>query len=145
MRSLIQTVWQVVRPFDGLPRWYPAIASSVLETGGPAAIGALRRLRFAGSDSEVLERLTALDDARRTFTYELVEHPFPVRRSVSTLRVLPVVDSGEAFVEWWSDSEEDAEDAAGVQAFVEELYGNGLTALRHRFTVGSLVPGSAAG
>ncbi|MGX1274596.1 SRPBCC family protein [Streptomyces phaeoluteigriseus] len=140
-----EAVWQVVRPFDGLSRWYPAIASSVLEKGGPAEIGALRRLRFAGGDTEVLERLTALDDARRTFTYELVEHPFPVRRSVSTLRVLPVVDSGEAFVEWWAESEEDTGDAAGVQALVEELYGHGLTALRHHFTVGSPVPDAAAG
>ncbi|MEU7467567.1 SRPBCC family protein [Streptomyces sp. NPDC044984] len=138
-------VWHVVRPFDGLPLWHPAIASSVLEEGGPASVGALRRLRFSGGDTEVLERLTVLDDARRTFTYELVEHPFPVRRSVSTLRVLPVVDTGEAFVEWWAESEEDAEDAAGVQALVEELYGSGLSALRRRFTGDGPLPDSVAG
>jgi len=89
--------------------------------------------------------LTALDDARRTFTYELVEHPFPVRRSVSTLRVLPVVDTGEAFVEWSAESEEDATDSAGAQALVEELYGSGLTALRQRFAADGPVPAPAAG
>ncbi|WP_395575058.1 SRPBCC family protein [Streptomyces sp. BK79] len=138
-------VWEVVRPFDGLPLWHPAIASSVLEEGGPASVGALRRLRFADGDTEVLERLTALDDARRTFTYELVEHPFPVRRSVSTLRVLPVVDTDEAFVEWSAESEEDATDTAGARALVEQLYGSGLAALRQRFAVDGPAPDPAAG
>ncbi|MBT2414685.1 SRPBCC family protein [Streptomyces sp. ISL-12] len=140
-----EAVWHLVRPFDGLPSWHPAIASSDLEEGGAASVGALRRLRFAGGDTEVLERLIALDDARRTFTYELVEHPFPVRRSVSTLRVLPVVDTDQAFVEWWAESEENEEDAAGAQALVEELYGSGLAALRERFTGDGPVPDSAAG
>ncbi|MEU7151994.1 SRPBCC family protein [Streptomyces sp. NPDC045456] len=128
-----ETVWQVVRPFDGLPQWHPAIAAGELEEGGATAVGALRRLRFAGGDTTVLERLTALDDTARTFTYELVEHPFPVRRSVSTLRVLPVTDTGEAFVEWSAESEEDAADAAAAQALVEELYGSGLSALQRHF------------
>ncbi|GGV30038.1 hypothetical protein GCM10010277_13290 [Streptomyces longisporoflavus] len=130
-----ESVWQLVRPFDALPQWHPAIDSSVLEEGGATTVGALRRLRFAGGDTTVLERLTALDDTARTFTYELVEHPFPVRRSVSTLRVLPVVDTGEAFVEWSAESEEDAADAAGAQTLVEELYGSGLCALQQHFAV----------
>ncbi|MFF8973818.1 SRPBCC family protein [Streptomyces sp. NPDC014995] len=128
-----ESVWQVLRPFDGLPQWHPAIESSVLEEGGATTVGALRRLRFAGGDTTVLERLTALDDTARTFTYELVEHPFPVRSSVSTLRVLPVIDTGEAFVEWSAESEEDTADSAAAQTLVEELYGSGLAALQRRF------------
>ncbi|MDQ1034692.1 hypothetical protein QFZ75_001108 [Streptomyces sp. V3I8] len=126
-------VWRTVRPFDGIDVWHPAIESSVLEEGGPATVGSLRRLRFADGTTVVTERLTALDDTARTFTYELVEHPFPVRRSVSTLRVTPVTDTGEAFVEWWADSMENAADSAGAQALVRELYGSGLSALRQRF------------
>lgn len=129
-----EAVWQVVRPFDGLPQWHPAIAASELEEGGATAVGALRRLRFAGADITVLERLTGLDDTARTLTYELVEHPFPVRRSVSTLRVLPVTATGEAFVEWSAESEEDAVDAAAARTLVEELYGSGLSALQRHFT-----------
>jgi hypothetical protein len=131
-----ETVWQVVRPFDGLPQWHPAIASSTLREGGPTAVGSLRELRFAGGDTVVVERLTSLDDTDRTFTYELVEHPFPVRRSVSTLRVLPVTDTGEAMVEWWAQSEEDAADSAAAQSLVEQLYAGGLTALQQRFATG---------
>ncbi|MFJ9038834.1 SRPBCC family protein [Streptomyces sp. NPDC102406] len=127
------SVWQVVRPFDGLPQWHPAIESSVLEEGEAATVGALRRLRFAGGDTTVLERLTALDDTARAFTYELVEHPFPVRRSVSTLRVLPLTDTGEAFVEWSAESQEDAGDSAAAQKLVADLYGSGLSALQRYF------------
>ncbi|KUL49713.1 MULTISPECIES: SRPBCC family protein [Streptomyces] len=126
-------VWRAVRPFDGLGGWHPAIDTCVLKEGGPTTVGSLRQLRFADGLTVVTERLTALDDTARTFTYELVEHPFPVRRSVSTLRVTPVTDTGEAFVEWWADSVEEAADSAGAQALVRELYGSGLAALRQRF------------
>ncbi|MEU7469201.1 SRPBCC family protein [Streptomyces sp. NPDC044984] len=127
------TVWQTVRPFGGLDVWHPAVESSVLEEGGPTTVGSLRRLRFADGVTVVTERLTALDDTARTFSYELVEHPFPVRRSVSTLRVTPVTDTDEALVEWWADSVEDAADSAGARALVRELYGSGLSALQRRF------------
>ncbi|MDL5199068.1 SRPBCC family protein [Streptomyces sp. ALI-76-A] len=126
-------VWRAVRPFDAVDAWHPAIESSVLKEGGPATVGSLRQLRFADGITVVTERLTALDDTARTFTYELVEHPFPVRRSVSTLRVTPVTDTGEEFVEWWADSVEDSVDSAGAQALVRELYGSGLSALQQRF------------
>ncbi|CAM5282537.1 hypothetical protein SALBM135S_08668 [Streptomyces alboniger] len=127
------TVWRIVRPFDGLAAWHPAIDTSVLKEGGPTTVGSLRQLRFADGLTVVTERLTALDDTARAFTYELVEHPFPVRRSVSTLRVTPITDTGEAFVEWWADSLEDTVDSAGAQALVRELYGSGLSALQRRF------------
>jgi hypothetical protein len=126
-------VWRTVRPFDAVDVWHPAVESTVLEEGGPTTVGSLRRLRFADGVTVVTERLTSLDDTARTFTYELVEHPFPVHRSVSTLRVTPVTDTGEAFVEWWADSVEDSADSAGAQALVRELYAGGLSALRQRF------------
>ncbi|MFF5900944.1 SRPBCC family protein [Streptomyces argenteolus] len=115
----------MVRRFDGLLHWHPPIDTSVLEEGGATTVGALRRLRFAGGDTTVLERLTALDDLTHTDTYELVEHPFPVRRCVSTIRVRPQTDTGETFVEWSAESEVDAVDSAAAQALVRELYGTG--------------------
>ncbi|MFH9610913.1 SRPBCC family protein [Streptomyces sp. NPDC017448] len=141
----VDAVWQVVRPFDTLPQWHPAIDSSVLEGDGATTVGAVRRLRFADGATTVVERLTALDDTARSFTYELVEHPFPVRRSVSTLRVLPVVDTDEAFVEWSAESEEDAVESAGAQALVEGLYGSGLAALQQLFTASPSLRETSAG
>ena len=62
-------VWAVVRDFDGLPRWHPAIESSVLETPGDS-VGAVRHLTL-GDGGEVREVLVALSDTTRSLTYEI--------------------------------------------------------------------------
>ncbi|MBW0119128.1 SRPBCC family protein, partial [Pseudonocardia abyssalis] len=105
-----EEVWSVIRDFDGLPAWMPAIAASSLDTDGTAAeVGAVRRLTL-GDGGTVVERLLVLDDLARSQTYEILESPFPVRRYVATVRVAPVTDTGQAFVEWWTDFDSEAAD-----------------------------------
>ena len=56
------SVWEVVRPFDGLPAWHPAIESSEITSGSAGEVGAVRRLTLGdggvvveeGPPSEVL-------------------------------------------------------------------------------------------
>ncbi|GLY02327.1 MULTISPECIES: SRPBCC family protein [Actinoplanes] len=127
-------VWAVIRDFDGLAAWHPGIASSEITSGHPSAVGAVRAVRFAATPAGTGERLTMLDDTRRTLGYEVIEHPFPVRRIDAVMRVHPITDSGHAFVEWWADLDVDAADEPGSVDFVIGLYGAGLTALRDRFT-----------
>src|SRR5690606_22153429 len=56
-------VWEVVRDFNGLPEWHPAIERSEIEGGGAAdSVGSVRRLQLSGG-GVVRERLVALDDA----------------------------------------------------------------------------------
>lgn len=97
-----EAVWRVVRDFDGLPTWHPAIARSALRDDARSdQVGAIRVLGLAGDDGgEVIEVLVGLDDRARALTYEIVESPFPVRLYRSTIRVVPVTTSGESFVEW---------------------------------------------
>ncbi|MGH3586772.1 MAG: SRPBCC family protein [Pseudonocardia sp.] len=127
-------VWSVVRDFNGLPGWLPAITASELTTGGSGAeIGAVRRLTL-GDGGVVVERLLVLDDADRRCTYEILESPFAVRRYVSTLRVASVTASGEAFVEWWSEYDSEAADEADLtKLFAGGVYGAGIESLRARF------------
>ncbi|MFC5997092.1 SRPBCC family protein [Pseudonocardia hispaniensis] len=127
-------VWELVRDFDGLPGWHPAIASSELTSGAAAEVGAIRKLTL-GDGAVVVERLVILDDADRRYTYEFVENPFDVRRYVSTIRVAPVTDTGQAFVEWWSEYDADgAAEAQLTELFAGNVYAAGLTALQKRFT-----------
>ena len=92
--------WAVIRDFDGLPGWHPAIESSALEGGAPAdQVGAIRNLRL-GDGAAVREVLVRLDDRERVLTYEILESPFPVRSYRSTVRVVPLTTTGESFVEW---------------------------------------------
>ncbi|MDR7327699.1 SRPBCC family protein [Catenuloplanes sp. NPDC020197] len=126
-------VWAVIRDFGGLAGWHPGIARSDIATGDPAAVGAVRVVRFAAADIGTEERLVTLDDAGRTMGYEVAEHPFPARRITAVIRVSPVTDSGAAFVEWWADVDVDAADESDSVGFVTDLYGAGLAALRERF------------
>ncbi|HYH31685.1 MAG TPA: SRPBCC family protein [Pseudonocardia sp.] len=127
-------VWSLVRDFNGLPEWLPAVSASELTEGGSGAeIGAVRRLTL-GDGGIVVERLLELHDAERRCTYEILESPFAVRRYVSTFRVAPVTASGEAFVEWWSEYDAEAADEDGLtETFAGGVYGGGIAALRKRF------------
>lgn len=126
----VTKVWEAVRDFNGLPAWHPAIESSEIEPG-PAAgeAGAVRKLTLADGGT-VREKLLALDDVNRSYTYEIVEGPFPVRRYVSTVRVAPITATGESFVEWWCDYDADAADEARLTAtFADGVYASGITGL----------------
>jgi hypothetical protein len=126
-------VWAVVRDFDGLPRWHPAIEASELETPGDS-VGAVRRLTL-GDGEEVREVLVALSDTTRTLTYEILTSPFPVRLYRSTMRVVPVTTTGESFVEWTVVFDCDSDDADRlVDFFGEGVFGTGLSGLGAHFS-----------
>lgn len=127
-------VWSVVRDFNGLPDWHPAIEGSEITEGTNGSVGAVRTLALSGGGA-VSERLLALDDTDRTYTYEFTDAgPFPVRTYRSTIRVAPVTDAGAAFVEWscWFDA--DATDEPGlVKQYGKGVYATGIGALQTRF------------
>ncbi|MEH0637364.1 SRPBCC family protein [Streptomyces bottropensis] len=96
--SSADETWAVVRRFNGLPDWLPAIrASGIIGGEGGLTPGAVRLL--TGVDGGIYrERLVGLDDAGRKLSYEIVEAPLPVRGYRSTLHVQPVSDTGGAFL-----------------------------------------------
>ncbi|MDD7941073.1 SRPBCC family protein [Actinomycetospora lutea] len=124
------TVWRVVRDFDGLPTWHPAIAASELEGDGRSdQVGAVRRLTL-GDGGVVRESLVALDDRERRLTYAILESPFPVRDYRSTIRVHPVTKTGESFVAWSVLFDCDLDDAERLSAlFAGDVFGSGLDGL----------------
>lgn len=82
-------LWQLVRDFNGLAGWHPAIESSEIEGGGSAgSAGRVRRLTL-GDGGVVRERLVALDDTDRSYTYDILDSLFAVRRYRSAIRVVP--------------------------------------------------------
>ena len=128
-----EEVWRLIRPFNGLPQWHPTIATSTLTEGSEGLVGAVRRLTLSDG-AQVVERLLALDDEHRTFTYTFIENPFGVRRYRSTVRVADVTDTGQAFVEWWAEYDADAEGEEELTpVFRDDVYAAGITALQQRF------------
>ncbi len=75
------TVWQLIGGFGALPDWLSYIPASELSEGGR-----VRRLANPAGDA-IVERLVAFDEAERSYTYAILDAPFPVVNYRSTLRV----------------------------------------------------------
>jgi hypothetical protein len=126
----VAKVWDAVRDFNGLATWHPGIASSEIEPGRTAGeVGAVRKLVMADGGT-VREKLLSLDDIDRSYTYEIIEGPFPTRRYISTVRVAPITATGESFVEWWCDYDADAGDEERLNnTFANGVYAGGIAGL----------------
>ncbi|RKG88931.1 SRPBCC family protein [Corallococcus sp. CA049B] len=127
-------VWDRVGGFDSLPRWHPGVVSSERVTRPDS--GPLRR--FTTRDGEVyLEARLAYDPNARSYAYEMVEGPLPVRDFVAKLRVTPVTATGQTFVEWHATFRlapgHEGEAAALSQWIREEFFARGLRGLAHTF------------
>ncbi len=92
-------IWSVIRPFDHYG-WAGVPSDTVME-GGRAGeqVGSVRRITAGGN---VLRQvLLAHSDIDRSYSYAFASPPpFPAQNYLATIRVTPVVDSGQAFVEW---------------------------------------------
>jgi len=121
-----EKVWAVIRRFDAAAEWLPFVKSSPIENGGdPTRVGCIRVL--TQTDGEVFrEVLVALSDAERFHSYTFVSSPVPVRNHRTTLRVLPLTDGNQSYVEWFSRFEIDPQHEAQLVELMNRNFLNGL-------------------
>ena len=100
LKAPVETVWSMVRDFNGLPKWAPAIARSKIEGGLDSDVVGCVRSFHTHDGTHIRERLLSLDDARRTFTYNFEKPAFPVKNYLATLRLYPVTATDQTFAEW---------------------------------------------
>jgi hypothetical protein len=129
------TIWALVRDFGGLHTWFPALPAGVIEDGlPPDRVGCVRR--FGDGEDAARERLSALDDVDRSYTYTLLSGPFKVRDYLATLRVTPIHDGGapRSLVEWSNTYDCDPSEVDGLATtFGDHIFAPALAALRERF------------
>ncbi|NMO93892.1 SRPBCC family protein [Actinomycetospora sp. TBRC 11914] len=132
----VDKVWAQLRAYDDLPAYLPAIGHSEIVEGVDGQVGAVRRLTLADGGDPFDERLLVLDDPNRTFTYTFTgANPFGVRRYVSTVRVAPVSDTGDTFVEWWAEYDADADEEAELtRTFAQDVFAAAIQGLRSTLT-----------
>jgi len=126
------TAWKIVRQFDGLPNWHPLVDRAVIEEReSPQEVGAVRRQDLADG-SQVAEKLLAIDELRRSYTYEFTDPGnIPVTRYRSTLRVTPITEIGHSLVEWYSTFDCASEDEEGlIKMLSDGVYASGISSLR---------------
>ncbi|WP_215409212.1 SRPBCC family protein [Janthinobacterium sp. JC611] len=87
-------VWQLIGGFNSLPDWLPYIPSSSLSDGGR-----IRHLANPAGDV-IVEQLEAYDNTARSYSYSILQAPFPATDYLSTLQVSAIAGSDGARVTW---------------------------------------------
>ncbi|PMU12623.1 MULTISPECIES: SRPBCC family protein [unclassified Pseudomonas] len=120
-----EQVWQLIGGFNSLPDWLPFIPQSELSEGGR-----VRSLQTADG-AVVVERLETFDNAGKTYSYSILQAPFPATDYLATIRVDA---QGQGARVTWSGrftpvgvSDED------VVALFTGIYQGGLEALRANY------------
>jgi len=124
-------VWAVLRPFQNMTVWHPAVSRSDREGAvGADAPGEIRALTIKGASAVLRERLESLSDETRTVTYSIVEGPLPVANYLGTLSVHADTLSGRSFVEWSARCDvTGGADEAETAATMRFIYETGLKGL----------------
>lgn len=122
-------VWQLIGGFDSLPDWLPYIPASELSDGGR-----VRSLRNEDG-GVIVERLEAFDDKARTYSYSILQAPFPVTGYLSTLTVHEVPGQDTSRVEWSGTFTPDGVGDDEAIALFHGIYADGLAALNQTLTV----------
>lgn len=120
-------VWQVIGGFGSLPDWLPYIPKSELSEGG-------RVRHLATPDgATIVERLVAFDEAARSYSYAILQAPFPVTNYLSTLHVKDVGDGKRSRVEWTGQFTPRGVSPDEVSRLFQGIYEDGLKALAANF------------
>lgn len=126
----IESVWNVVRDFNGLPDWIPIVTDSEIEDGCESdSIGCVRSFHL-DDGSHVRERLLALDDHNHSLTYNFETPAFPVEDYLAKISLLPVSSHNQTFIQWQASFEELPEDRGKYEKIVSEnVFAAGLETL----------------
>jgi len=115
----VETIWAILRDFNGHDQWHPAVAESTIE-----------RFRLADG-SELREKLLTLSDADMAFSYCLLDTPIPLLNYVAHVRLAPVTDGDQTFWHWESRFDTPKGREAELTRLVgEEIYNGGFNAIR---------------
>ncbi|WP_130932368.1 SRPBCC family protein [Pseudomonas sp. Sample_24] len=118
-------VWQLIGGFNSLPDWLPFIPQSELSEGGR-----VRSLQTADG-AVVVERLQAFDNAARTYSYSILQAPFPATDYLATIKV--EAQGQGARVTWSGRFEPVGVSDEEVVALFTGIYQGGLEALRAKY------------
>lgn len=122
-----EEVWRLIGGFDALPDWLPYIPKSESSEGG-------RVRSLANPNGEaIVERLIAFDHAARSYTYAILQAPFPVTDYQSTLQVKAASDGKGSRVEWSGQFTPKGVSSEEASRLFQGIYDDGLKALADRY------------
>ena len=127
----VDTVWRILRDFNGHDRWHPIVERSDLEGGRHTdEVGAIRNFTIR-SGERVREILLALSDRDRHLRYAIVDSELPLRDYVAEFFLRRVTDGNRTFWSWSSRFRTPpGEEEALARLVGEEVYEAGFAGMR---------------
>ena len=132
INASIETVWDTIKNFHELS-WGDLVVSKVDKVGDVAGteVGAQRILNDAFH-----ETLLSIDHDQHLFTYSIDDGPGPVAKDVvdnyvGSVKLTPITDTNQTFIEWGSRFESEAENT--VSDFCNPIYAGVLASLKSKF------------
>src|SRR5215831_6160382 len=87
-------VWQLIGGFDSLPDWLPFAPKSETTEGGR-----VRHLATPNGET-IVERLEKFDNAARSYSYSIVQAPFPITDYLAKISVHDKAGGSGCLVDW---------------------------------------------
>jgi Polyketide cyclase / dehydrase and lipid transport len=114
-------LWAKIGDFCGIAKWHPALEKCEL-----SADGKTRTLSLRGGGT-IVEALTKLDAAGKSYTYSIVSGPLPVANYSSTITVS--ADGAGSVVTWTGKYDAKGAPDADAQKAIQGVYDSGLRGL----------------
>jgi hypothetical protein len=95
----VDAVWALLGNFSNIAHWHPDVAESRIENGGTGRdLGDVRLLKLRDG-TLIREKLLAISDEFKAFTYSLIEVPLPIEDYISTVS-LSVAPDNRTAIAW---------------------------------------------
>ncbi|HLJ20707.1 MAG TPA: SRPBCC family protein [Stellaceae bacterium] len=128
LNATAEQVWSVIRGFDALPRWHPAVSRSEETHEG----GKTRRKLTLHGGGEIVEELEQHSDGTRSYSYTILHSPLPVAGYRSELSVRDE-KPGKCTVHWSSTFEPSGGSELDATAAIRGVYQAGFENLKKMF------------
>ena len=128
----IGEVWGHIRDFNRLPDWHPAFVNSHIEDQKASdQVGCVRNFHLKDGGN-LRERLLAFSDVDHYCTYAILESPLPIVNYISTIRLRPVTDGNQTFIEWSCTFDVEADQKAAMEETIASVYQGGFDSLKEQ-------------
>src|SRR5262245_7029750 len=130
-------VWQLIGGFNSLPDWLPYAPSSETTEGG--------RVRHVTNPNgeTIVERLEKFDNAARSYSYSIIQAPFPVTDYLATISVHDQAGGNGCLVDWSGTFIAKGVSDREASKLFQVIFEDGLKALAARFAPSTRVGLSA--
>ena len=127
----IDTVWNLIRDFNGHESWHPGIDTSSIESKRESdEIGCVRAF-YLKDGSMLREQLLTLSDQSFEYQYCLLNTPIPLFNYISQVQLKPITVTQTTYCEWRGQFDTPKDKSNELSELVREnIYKAGFEAIR---------------